>query len=354
MPLLVLKSFLGVILLFCGAAARADPLLPAGILKSEFIYDSHPPTPSAHASTIAQTTDGLVAAWFGGTAELKPDVTIWLSRCRDGTWSAPEEVADGIQPDGSRFACGNPVLFQYPGGPLELFYKVGPSPKEWWGMMMESADGGKTWSRPRKLPAGILGPIKDKPVLLSSGVLLCPSSTESDGWRIHMEFTSDLGVTWSRTDPLNDPHAFELIQPTILDHGADGIQILCRSKQKQIVEGWSHDGGKTWGGFTPTLLPNPNSGIDAVCLKSGRALLVYNDSPVARSPLNIAVSEDGKTWKAGPALETEAGEFSYPAVIQTADGLVHITYTWKRLRIKHVVIDPSKLVLHDLPAVPEK
>ncbi len=350
-PLLVLKSFLGVILLFCGGAVRADALLPAGIPKSEFIYDSHPPTLSAHASTIAQTADGLVAAWFGGTAETKPDVTIWISRCRDGTWSAPVEVADGVQPDGSRFACWNPVLFQYPGGPLDLFYKVGPSPREWWGMLIESADGGMTWSHPRRLPPQILGPIKDKPVLLTGGVLLCPSSGENDGWRVHMEFTSDRGTTWSRTGPLNDPRMFELIQPTILDHGARGIQILCRSKQKRIVESWSRDGGKTWGEFKATLLPNPNAGIDAVCLRNGQSMLVYNDSTEARSPLNIAISDDGKIWKAGPALETETGdgEFSYPAIIQATDGLVHVTYTWKRLRIKHVVIDPSKLVVHDFP-----
>ena len=349
-PLLVLRSFLGLILLFGGAHVRADVRLPAGILKSEFIYDAHPPTLSAHASTIAQTADGLIAAWFGGTAETKPDVTIWISRCRSGTWSAPVEVADGVQPDGSRFACWNPVLFQYAGGPLDLFYKVGPSPREWWGMLIESADGGKTWTHPRKLPAGILGPIKDKPVLLTRGTLLCPSSSENDGWRVHMEFTSDRGTTWSRTDALNDPHTFELIQPTILDHGTRGIQILCRSKQKWIVQSWSTDGGKTWGEFTATSLPNPNAGIDAVCLKDGRSLLVYNDSKNERTPLNIALSDDGKTWKAGPALETEtgAGEFSYPAIIQSTDGLVHITYTWKRLRIKHVVIDPAKLVVHDV------
>jgi predicted neuraminidase len=317
-----------------------------GVVQSEFIFDKDAPTKSCHASTLAQTKDGLAAAWFGGTAEGNKDVGIWLSLAADGKWSAPAEVATGVQPDGSRLPCWNPVLFQMPAGALRLFYKVGPNPRGWWGLVMESEDGGKSWSPPRRLPAGFLGPIKDKPVLLPSGTLLCASSTEDAGWRVHIERTSDGGNTWSKTEPLNDPKTFGLIQPSILNHASAGIQVLCRSQQKWIVESWSHDDGKTWGNFAATTLPNPNSGIDAVVMKDGRSLLVYNHTAAGRSPLNIAVSEDGKTWKSGPILETEPGEYSYPAVIQTSDGLVHISYTWKRQRIKHVVVDPAKLESH--------
>ena len=67
-------------------------------------------------------------------------------------------------------------------------------------------------------------------------------------------------------------------------------------------------------------------------------------------PLNVAVSADGKEWQAALVLESEPlKEFSYPAVIQTADGRVHVTYTWKRQRVKHAVIDPAKLVLKPMP-----
>jgi len=72
-------------------------------------------------------------------------------------------------------------------------------------------------------------------------------------------------------------------------------------------------------------------------------LLVYNHTTDGRSPLNVAISHDGKVWEAAAVLEDEAGEFSYPAVIQSADGLAHITYTWKRKRVKHVVLDSTKL-----------
>ncbi len=300
------------------AGMRASGADAPGVVFSEFIFDKNVPTKSCHASTLAQTKAGLAAAWFGGTAEGNANVGIWLSLAIEGKWSAPAEVASGVQPDGSRLPCWNPVLFQMPAGPLQLYFKVGPNPRAWWGIAMASDDGGKTWSPPRRLPQGVLGPIKNKPVWLASGALLCPSSTEDTGWRVHMERTSDGGHTWSTTGPLNDPKIFGLIQPTILDHGAAGIQVLCRSQQKRIVESWSHDDGKTWGTFSATPLPNPNSGIDAAVLKDGRSLLVYNHTAEGRSPLNIAVSDDGKAWKAGPVLETEPGEYSYPAVIQTS------------------------------------
>lgn len=325
-------------------AARTDA--SQAVIKAEFIYD-RAPFPSCHASTIVETKSGLLAAWFGGKAERNPDVGIWISRRDKNGWSEVVEVANGVQESGERFPCWNPVLFRPARGPVMLFYKVGPSPSQWWGMLMTSTDEGKTWSKPRRLPDGILGPIKNKPVQLRDGSLLCPSSTEQAGWRVHMERTTDL-AGWQKTEPLNDAKEFGAIQPAILVYPSGRIQILCRSRQGKITECWSEDGGKTWTPMRATALPNSSTGIDAVMLKDGRALLVYNHTPRGRSPLNVAISEDGKTWKAASVLEDQAGEYSYPAVIQSSDGLVHITYTWKRERIRHVVIDPRKLILRDL------
>ncbi len=326
-----------------------------GILEAEFIFDEAP-FAQCHASTIAESSGGLVAAWFGGTREGKSDVGIWVARQEGSKWSPPVEVAHGVSPEGKRYPRWNPVLFQPKTGPLLLFYKVGPSPSAWWGMMRRSTDGGRTWSDAQRLPDGILGPIKNKPVMLPDETLLCGSSTEDDGWRVHIERTTDLGKTWSKTEPLNDAGAIGAIQPTILVHGGDKLQILCRSRQGKIAEAWSTDGGRTWGDMTLIDLPNPNSGIDAVTLRDGRHLLVYNPTKPRvgawggpRSPLCVAVSQDGKVWKAAAVLEDQRGEYSYPAVIQTADGLVHVTYTWQRRKIKHVVLDPAKLVLADIP-----
>ena len=328
-------------------AAAPEP----GFVSSEFIYETAP-FPSCHASTIAQTSKGnLVAAWFGGTRERHPDVGIWLSRQVKGRWTAPVEVANGVESPTNRYPCWNPVLFQPKSGPLLLFYKVGPSPSTWWGMLMTSLDGGESWSKPRALPKGILGPIKNKPVQLANGDILCPTSTESGGWRVHFERTGDLGQTWEASPPVNDGKEIGAIQPSILFHKDNRLEAIGRTKQSRIFQIWSDDGGVTWGNMTLTSLPNPNSGIDAVTLRDGRQLVVYNHNPApkGRSPLNVAVSSDGKEWQAALVLEDDPGkEFSYPAVIQASDGIVHITYTWERRRIKHALIDPAELRLRPI------
>ncbi len=322
--------------------------MKAGMREAEFIYEKAP-FPSCHASTIAETKSGLVAAWFGGKHEKSSDVGIWASRRDARGWSPVMQVANGTMENGERYPVWNPVLFKPIEGPLLLFYKVGPNPRAWWGMLTTSSDEGRTWSKPRRLPDNILGPTKNKPIQLRDGSILCPSSSEYPVWSVHVERTADLGKTWQRTGPLNDGKRFAAIQPTIVAYPSGRLQILCRSRQGKITESWSEDNGKTWSAMEATSLPNPNSGIDAVMLKDGRALLVYNHTDRDRSTLAVAVSADGKTWKAALVLENGPGEYSYPAVIQTTDGLVHITYTWKRERIKHVVVDPGEFILRNLP-----
>jgi predicted neuraminidase len=320
-----------------------------GLVNSEFIFESAP-FRSCHASTLAETTNGLVAAWFGGTDEGNRDVTIWCSRLQNGAWSTPVSVASGAGFDSEPLPCWNPVLFQAPGGPLLLFYKAGPSPSKWWGMLKTSTNCGVTWGEARRLPDGIVGPIKNKPVLLPNGTLLCGSSTEgSDGWRVHFEWTRDLGQTWERSQPVNDGRRLAAIQPSLLLPGSGSVEAIGRTKQGRIFMTQSSDSGKSWSETKLLELPNPNSGIDAVTLRDRRHLLVYNHITRGRSPINVAVSKDGAAWQAALVLEHEPGaEFSYPAVIQTADGQVHITYTWKRKRIKHTILDPDLLEPRDI------
>jgi predicted neuraminidase len=309
-------------------------------LQAGFLF-TDAPFEQAHASTIAQSSGTLVAAWFAGPYESHPEVAIWCARHGDDGWSAPVEVARGRDRRGRQSPCWNPVLFQPSGGPLLLFYKAGPSPRRWWGMMTRAADGGRSWSEPVRLPRGILGPIKNKPVELADGALLCPSSTEALVWRCHLERTPDHGATWRRLS-LRSSRTGGAIQPSILCHTSGAMQIVCRSRRGAITTCWSADGVR-WGRMAPLGLPNPDSGIDAVMLADGRALLVYNHAAHGRTPLNLAISTDGQDWRPSRVLEDGPGEYSYPAVIQAADGRIHITYTWQRRRIRHVVLEPDEV-----------
>jgi L-rhamnose-H+ transport protein len=322
-------------------AAPARGRVPEVVLREDIFVNA--PFAQCHASTIAETGSGLVAAWFGGTAEGDPDVGIWFSRREGEAWSAPIEVARGGPSGLPREPCWNPVLFRPTGGPLLLFYKVGPSPCQWRGMMIRSTDGGLTWAEPRPLPEGIIGPVKNHPIEFPDGTILCGSSTESDGWRVHFEMTANKGLTWRKTPPINDGKAFGLIQPALLRTGADGVIALMRSTAGRIFVSRSGDRGATWSPPEATVFPNPNSGIDAVSLGDGRQVLVYNPITEGRGQLAVALSEDGANWTRVLTLEEEKGaEFSYPAIIQTRDGVIHITYTWKRRRIRHVVLDPGR------------
>jgi predicted neuraminidase len=346
----------GLCLLVATSCIAQDKKWKKGILVDEFIY-TEAPFPQAHASTIAETPAGIIAAWFGGTREGNKDVCIWTSRRVNKKWTAPAKVAEGIINDTLRYACYNPVLYQVPGGELLLFYKIGPNVGGWTGWMLRSKDNGLTWSQREALPEGFLGPIKNKPVLIN-GTLICPSSTEKNGWKVHFEYTNDNGRTWTKSEDINDGKIVSAIQPSILTYKNGDLQVLCRSKNRTINESWSSDGGKTWTPMKASALPNNNSGTDAVTLRDGRQLLVYNhvkpadslpNGKGARTPLNVAISKDGKKWYAALILEdSPISQYSYPSVIQSRDGLVHIVYTWRRERIKYVVVDPKKLKLEEI------
>lgn len=322
----------------------------ATLIKTENIIAA-PPFAECHASSIVELAKGkLMATWFAGSRESNPDVTIWIATYENNQWSPPLSIFNGIINDTLRYPCWNPVLFKTQEGTLFLFYKVGKNPREWWGMMSESKDEGKTWSKPRQLPDSFLGAIKNKPIQLANGDLLHPSSTESIDekiWHIHLEKCDKNGENWEKISLKNK--TFGLIQPTILRYSPTRLQLLSRSRQNNIIQHWSFDNGKTWQEPSPINLANPNSGIDAVSLKNGYQLIVYNPLTTGkewyngRNKLSVALSRDGVEWKDIYTLENEEkGEFSYPAVIQATNQLVHITYTFNRKNIKHVVFKIEK------------
>ena len=315
----------------------------------DFIWDVAP-FPRAHASTLVEAPDGtLVAAWFGGSGEGQEDVAIWSSRKpRQGRWSAPSRLyKEPGQP------AWNPVLFR-DANTLWLFFKVGPSPQTWSGAFMKSRSSGERWSEPVWMPAGMLGPIRAKPITLASGDILAGTSYESyKTWSSWIEMSVDGGETWTKHGPIlfGDPARDRIgtIQPTLLEVEPGVVRAFFRTRQLgKIATSLSRDGGKSWSPLQLTTLDHPSAGIDSVRLADGRCLLIYNPSTTRRTPLALAVSfDDGANWEGFLVVETlaegERGELSYPAMIQDAAGDVQITYTWNRRRIRHATV-PLNLI----------
>jgi len=335
------------------------------------IFKPNPIYPSCHAATLVELPDGqLLAAWFAGTDEGHPDVAIWLA-CFDGEkWSEPVRVADepGVP-------LWNPVLFRDQADVVWLFYKAGPTVPAWAGLYIKSSDGGQTWSAPTALPAGLVGPAKNKPITLSNGDILCGTSSEAwRSWACWVEISRDGGQNWLRYGPITAPGfsggdtggsdivspvwdatAQELvlpdghcgvIQPTVWEYAPGRLRMLMRATRRAgfVCAAFSDDYGRTWSSATTTDIPNPNSGLDAVRLSDGRVVLVCNPTREGRTPLSLLVSEDnGETWPWRKDVETEPGEYSYPSIIQTTDGRVHIVYTYRRIQIRHLALDPGDL-----------
>jgi predicted neuraminidase len=329
--------------------------LPDFVRSRTFIY-TEASFPSAHASTVAETSAGtLLAAWFGGTNEGHDDVEIWLSRRPRGgeEWSVPQRLTNTPE-----IPVWNPVLF-VDADTTWLFFKVGPSPKEWAGAYLKSSDDGRSWSEVTYMPAGLLGPIRTKPIVLADGAWLAGTSVEAGyrwdspadaphrNWAVWLERSEDRGRTWSKHGPVTVPgELFGVIQPTLWQSAEGEVRMLMRATERigRIAEASSTDGGRTWTPARPTSLPNPNTGVDVVRLDDGRLVLIYNHLSEGRRAIHLAVShDDGDRWSEPLLLEEGPGEYSYPAVIQSADGDVHVTYTWRRERIRHLVIDPLRL-----------
>jgi len=320
----------------------------AADLKPEFIYESAP-FPSCHASTVVELKNGdVMSAWFGGSSEGSPDVAIWGAKRAGGKWSAPVELVR--EPNIATF---NPVLFHTKDGKLWLYYKFGPKPDNWSAGRRFSTDEGKTWSAVEHLPAGLLGPIRAKPLVMIDGTIVSGTSVESyHTWALWIDRSKDGGMTWTKFGPLTIPADGSgtkgqngLIQPSVVSMGGKHLRLYARSTPNigKIAIADSNDAGVTWGQPRTIDLPNPNSGIDAVALKDGRVVIIYNHTTKGRSPLNLAVSSDGEHFKMVHTLESEPGEYSYPAMIQGSDGSLHITYTWKRKLIRYVKISAEDL-----------
>jgi len=341
--------------------------------------------PDNHASTLVELKNGdVLAAWFGGKWEGSVGVSIYGARQHEGRWSTPEVLAS--EPGG---ACWNPVLFHDGKGVLWLYYKIGKSPSTWTGVRKWSRDEGASWSAAEALPEGVLGPIKDKPLVLADGTIVSGSSVEENSatenlrWTAWIERSTDEGKSWTKAGPVTISAAVDvpdagalaaaaegehkdhdaaagvvtkvfppaaktvgIIQPAVVSLGGHHLRFYARSKSKaqRIAIADSLDEGRSWTQARYIDLPNPNSGLDAVGLRDGRVVLIFNNSYNQRSPLNLAVSRDGEHFRVFKTLDAGPGQYSYPAIVQAANGDLLMTYSWRRQSIKFV-----RVRLEDVP-----
>ncbi|MCS1408269.1 MAG: hypothetical protein M2R45_01442 [Verrucomicrobia subdivision 3 bacterium] len=321
-------------------------LAPLHLVRSEFPSDAGT-TAFNYSPSLAQTAGGLILVWVGGSGVDSPDASVYLTRLGGDTWSQPTKVASVVHPRTLvQTPCQRPVLFKPTNGPLLLFYKTVKARHQTVSYVTTSRDNGITWFKPKTLPRSIFGPARTKPIELPTGVLLCGSDTHKAGWRFHIERATAFRDTlsWTRTRDLSLAMLHNASEPVLLDYGGGNIQALCRTKRGYVVETWSDNHGETWSAVERTMLPNPDSGLDAIRLDEQQHAVVYQHSNRERGVLNLAVTEDGKQWAAAAVLEHQPdSHFSDPSIVLGADGNLHLVYSVNHQRVKYIVTDPDQL-----------
>ncbi|MBP3324552.1 MAG: exo-alpha-sialidase [Clostridia bacterium] len=307
------------------------------IITKEFIFKEKEGINGCHASTVLKYGDKVIAAWFEGTQEKANDVKIKVSLRENGLWQETKTIC-ALE----NTPHWNPVLFSYD-NKIALYFKVGFEIKDWVTYVSYSFDGGYTFTKPQELiendASGGRGPVKNKPLKLKSGRVLCPASSEKLNWLPFCDITDDNGISFKKiTIPLVD---VSLIQPSFWQSDDGSVHALMRSDKGYIYRSDSFDEGESWCKAYKTSLENNNSGLDLVKAENGNIYLVcnpVNENWGARSPLSIFISEDdGDSFKKLCDLETVKGEFSYPAIISEKD-MLYITYTYNRKTIVYTEI----------------
>lgn len=342
--------------------AREEAFIPVHVAES-------------HASFLLHLSNGdTLCAWFAGTSEGKPDVSIYLSRLPAGgaAWEPEAKVSD--DPERSE---QNPVLFETPDGDVWLLYTAQVFGDQDTAIVRRriSKDGGRTW--------GAIEVLFDEPgtflrqpmLVLSSGdwllpIFHCPPSTGKK-WNGSKDVSAvkvshDQGATWSE-HPVPDSEG--AVHMSVVERRDGSLLALFRSRfADSIKSSTSTDGGRTWTAPVPTALPNNNSSIQSRRLNDDTLALVFNNLSASaevqtaangeaiwgapRTPLSIALSYDeGATWPdvrdlevaptAPPALNLDkqdrrGRELSYPTVTADADGRINVAYTYFRKAIKFV------------------
>jgi predicted neuraminidase len=341
---------LAVSLLLFAASAHAG-----GDFRVERVFGPEVPTgPYKHPACMTELNGGdLYLVYYGGQGEYARDTAVFGSRLKKGEsrWSPPVPIArDPIR------SVGNGVIWQAPDGLVWLFYVVRDG--ETWStsriQFKVSADAARTWSDASVLTnePGLM--VRNRPIVLADGRYILPvyKETGHDTERVGPESTSMFfrfdpkARAWSEGGRIRSPNGN--IQPAVVQLPDGRLIAYCRrgggygaEEVGYIVRSESRDGGTTWSAGQDSRFPNPNAAVDFLRLKSGRLLLVYNDSMTRRTPLTATLSpDDDRTWPNRRNIADGPGDFGYPIAFQASDGRIHVVYTSdKRSVINHAVFD---------------
>lgn len=320
--------------------------------SSELIFEKAPGAVAHHCSTITEAANGdLLCVWYGGSYESAEDQVLFIARRRKGqrAWTDPAVlVRNPGQPP------GNSVVFRDGLGRIWVVYGRMESRRpirrgSGWGecrlLYRISEDHGVTWGGDQEISGSFGSLPRNAPITLQSGALALPLTGHVEGTRgSFLLKTSDNGATWERSGVIAGGS-----QPTIVQR-SDGSLLAFMRREPRIVRSESHDEGRTWTPPEKTDFKNPDAGIAMTRLANGHLLLVFNDTETERTPLSIARSVDeGATWEEPLKLEANPGEYSYPCIIQSSDGRIHVTYTYRRYSIKHVEMDEAWLTHLERP-----
>jgi len=373
---------------------------PDGRFRFDAQFVSSSPGQAVHAPSLVELRDGrLRAVWFSGSREGAGDVTIQSAVMDPASlrWSAESTLFDRqtLQQGLWRYVkkLGNPVIARAPDGSLYL-WMVTVSLGGWAGSSItwaRSADEGATWSAPQRLVTSpflnISTLVKGVPVIFENGETGLPVYHEfvakfGEFLRINAkgEVVDKIRITGSRTS----------LQPVVMVSGPEKAQVYMRSgNATALMASDTSDAGKTWSPAHASAWPNPDSALAGTVTNTGKQWLALNPAPRNREILALLQTDaggsfDGVTpWivesSANPQVRTSVGdyerlltqelkargagdgeakayvasarrqlcsgdtcsqEFSYPYLLQSRDGYLHLVYTWHRTRIKHVRLDP--------------
>jgi predicted neuraminidase len=339
----------------------AGRLLDAGELRIERVFGPEVPTGRyKHPACMTELNNGdLYLVYYGGKGEYATDTAVFGARLKKGTaqWTPPQPIAH----DPFR-SVGNGVVWEAPDGVVWLFYVVRYG--ETWStsriQFKISRDHAETWSDASVLSQDGGDMVRNRPIVLNDGDYLLPiyHETGHDTELVGPDSTSQFlrfnpaKRTWAKSGAIRSGRGN--IQPAVVQLNDHDLVAYCRrggdydpKTVGYIVRSESHDGGRTWSEGKDSPFPNPNAAVEFLKLRSGRLLLIFNDSMTRRTPLTVAVSSDqDRTWPIRRNIREGNNDFGYPTVVQARDGRIHLVYTSdRRSVVNHAVFDED-WVLH--------